>query len=72
MADCELLQTCIFFNDKMANIPSTAEIFKMKYCHGDNAECARYMVFRKLGRPKVPQDLYPNQVDVAKSVIAAG
>jgi len=70
MSDCELLKTCIFFNDKMANLPSTVEIFKIKYCRSDNTECARYMVFKALGRERVPQDLFPNQVDVARKVIS--
>lgn len=70
MSDCELLKTCIFFNDKMANIPSTVEIFKIKYCRGDNTECARYMVFKALGRERVPQDLFPNQVEIAHMVIS--
>ena len=71
MADCELLKTCIFFNDKMANTPSTAEIFKLKYCRGNNAECARFMVFSARGREQVPPDLFPNQVEQARNVIAS-
>ncbi len=72
MADCKLLSGCIFFNDKMASRPGTAEIFKKKYCKGDNSDCARFMVFEALGRPKVPADLFPNQADRAKQVIALG
>ena len=72
MADCKLLSGCIFFNDKMSNKPGTAEIFKKKYCKGDNSECARFMVFKALGRQKVPSNLYPNQIDRVQEIIAAG
>ena len=71
MADCTLLATCVFFNDQMASIPSTAEIFKLKYCRGDNADCARFMVFSARGREHVPPDLFPNQLDIAQKVIVA-
>ena len=71
MADCELLEGCIFFNDKMADMPSTAEMFKNKYCRESNTECARYVVFKALGREKVPPDLFPNMKEKAQEVIAA-
>ena len=72
MAQCECLDACPFFNDKMANMPGSAASFKRKYCEGDSSECARFMVFKALGKAKVPADLFPNQVDRAKQVIAKG
>ena len=72
MADCELLEKCIFFNDKMANMPATADMFKDRYCKNDNSECARYMVFKALGREKVPPNLFPNMKDKVQAIIAAG
>jgi len=72
MADCEVLNLCPFFNDKMANMPGTAAGFKRTYCQGDNSKCARYMVLQALGKPKVPTDLFPNQEDKARTIIAAG
>ena len=71
MSDCDLLRTCIFFNDKMADMPSTAEVFKLNYCRGDNTKCARYMVFTARGREHVPPDLFPGQVEFAQKVIAS-
>ena len=71
MAECELLGGCVFFNDKMANIPATAEMMKNRLCRGNKLECARYMVYKKLGRPKVPPDLYPNDVERAKLIISS-
>ena len=72
MADCELLEGCIFFNDKMADMPSTAEMFKNQFCRGNNIECARYMVFKALGREKVPPDLFPNMKEKAQEIITPG
>ena len=69
MADCELLAGCIFFNDKMTSMPATANLMKTNYCHGNSKGCARYMVFEKLGRPKVPQDLFPEDVERANRII---
>ncbi len=62
---------CPFFNDKMAEMPSMTHIFKSRYCLGDSFSCARHMVFQELGSDKVPADLFPNQQDRAKDVIAA-
>jgi hypothetical protein len=68
--DCECLPTCIFFNDKMANMPGLSDLFKKKYCRGDSRQCARYLVFKGLGRANVPPDLYPNQVERARTLVA--
>jgi hypothetical protein len=70
MADCECLAGCVFFNDKMKSMPSSATQFKNKYCKGDNAECARYMVLKALGREKVPPSLFPNQTEKAREIIS--
>lgn len=69
MPDCELSTKCLFFNDKMANMPSTASMMKRKYCQGNFEQCARYIVCKALGRDKVPADLTPSQVDKAKQII---
>ncbi len=68
--DCQLLATCAFFNDRMADMPSTAERFKQIYCRGDFDSCARYTIVKAIGREKVPADLFPNQQDRAKAIIA--
>ena len=72
MAECEVLSACIFFNDKMANMPGTAAGYKRQFCRGDNAKCARHMVLQALGKPKVPTDLFPNQESRARKIIAEG
>lgn len=70
MSDCQFVAKCIFFNDKMANMPSTAEMLKKKYCRSDFEHCARFMVATRLGRDKVPSDLTPSQMDRANVLLA--
>ncbi|MBU1220457.1 hypothetical protein KKF34_09110 [Myxococcota bacterium] len=67
--DCKCLPGCPFFNDRMDSMPSTANIMKKKYCQGSFESCARFMIFSKLGKPAVPTDLFPNEVEKAKSII---
>jgi len=56
----------------MADKPGTANVMKQNYCRGNNKGCARYVVYKALGREKVPGDLYPIQVDRAKALLAGG
>lgn len=72
MPDCPCLPKCPFFNDQMAGMPVAAENIKKRLCKGDNSECARFMVFSKLGKEKVPPDLFPRHVDKAQKLIATG
>jgi len=69
MANCEIIDTCLFFNDQMADMPSMSSIIKERYCRGSNTSCARHMVFRVLGRDAVPSDLYPSQVERADEIL---
>lgn len=69
MAECPLIEKCIFFNDKMASMPVTSNMLKRQYCEGDNTQCARYMVFSSMGREHVPGDLFPNDTKRAKEII---
>ncbi len=70
MAECELLKGCIFFNDKMKDSDALAEMYKRRFCLGDNTECARYTVFKALGRENIPADLFPNMFERAKKILA--
>ena len=72
MADCELLEGCLFFNDKMPMDSGTGLLYKKKYCQGDNSNCARMMVAKILGRERVPTNLYPNMFEKANEMIAKG
>jgi hypothetical protein len=68
--ECELTEGCIFFNDKMAEMPSMANMYKQRYCKEDFDSCARFRVFRVVGRENVPKDLYPNDGEKVDAVIA--
>jgi hypothetical protein len=68
MADCAMTPNCLFFNDKMAHMPSTAEMMKRKYCRGDYTNCARFIVLEALGKEGVPADLAPNETEMAKQL----
>ena len=69
MAICEKITRCPFFNDEMANTPAIADIYKQRYCKGDNSECARYHVLSNVGPQHVPKDLYPHQLERAKEIV---
>ena len=69
MAECECLAGCPFFNDQMKDMEGMANIYKRKYCRGDSTECARHMVFVRLGKEAVPGDLYPNMRDRARKIL---
>lgn len=70
MPDCEKLNNCPFFNEKMPDTKGLGAMYKKKYCQGDNRDCARYVVFNELGKGNVPITLYPNMLDEAKKLIA--
>lgn len=69
MAKCECLSGCLFFNDKMKDSEGLGKIYKQKYCLGDNTKCARYLVYKKLGKARVPNNLYPNMLAQAEQLI---
>ena len=72
MAECEFIEKCPFFNDKLGNIPDKVDDLKAKYCKNNNLNCARYMVVNALGKDHMPPDLYPHEKERAYTVIASG
>lgn len=72
MSECEKLKDCIFFNDRMVDMPDVSEMLKNRYCRGDNSKCARYMVATTLGKDKVPPDLFPHMTERAQEILAKG
>jgi hypothetical protein len=46
MTNCELTETCVFFNGHMASMPSTADMLKQLYCQKDSEKCARYLIVK--------------------------
>lgn len=71
MSDCQCLPRCPFFNDKMANKPAMANMYKKQYCQGDATDCARHILFTTLGKEAVPLDMYPNQKSRALEILKA-
>lgn len=69
---CPILQTCPFFNDQMVDMPASSQILKAAYCKDDYTECARYRVYGSLGRPAVPSNLFPSELERARILIAKG
>jgi len=69
--DCDRLQTCIFFNDQMANMPAVAELLKKQFCRGTFSDCARFQVAARLGGPNVPKDLFPQDRERALHLLAS-
>ncbi len=70
MPDCECLEGCPYFeSDVMKEIDTMAKMRQEQYCKGDNSKCARYMVFKALGKENVPRDLLPFQVEKAKEIV---
>ena len=72
MGECSLTNGCIFFNDKMADMPSMTSMMKSIYCQTAPEKCARLMVVKAIGREKVPADLFPNQIERATEIIRKG
>ncbi len=70
LADCVCLSGCLFFNDRMAEIPVTAALLKKRFCLDQFKQCARCQVFSKLGRERVPTDLYPSQSERVAGILA--
>ncbi len=70
MSECKMLEACPFFNDRMADKPGMAQLYKKNYCMGDSTQCARYMVAEAIGPENVPADLYPNMIQRVGAIIS--
>lgn len=68
MQTCDLCDTCIFFNDKMPDMPDVAEYLKDKYCRNNFKKCARYQIYKQFGRENVPANLFPNEEEIVPQV----
>ncbi len=69
--ECERLESCPFFTDKMAKMPNSAGIFKQTFClGGEKLQCARYQVLQA-GVP-VPVNLFPNDLQWAQELMNNG
>ncbi len=70
MGECHRLSTCIFFNDRMENMPTVAALLKKQYCQGAFQSCARFRVDAKLGSTYVPETLFPQDSAAADRIVA--
>ncbi|HEY3317339.1 MAG TPA: hypothetical protein VGK50_02800 [Coriobacteriia bacterium] len=70
MLQCECLSDCALYSDAMVTMPGIANIFRGKYCVGNQMTCARYKAYQALGEGNVPADLYPHQHAKLKDLIA--
>jgi len=54
----------------MTDMPVMSGIMKDRYCRGDNSKCARYRIFKEVGREKVPSGLFPVDRERADKIIS--
>ena len=66
---CEFYEVCPFFQDMLADMPSTAKLNKENYCYSDYQSCARYVVTMEVGAEHVPDTLFPNNEKGASDII---
>jgi hypothetical protein len=66
---CSRLESCPFYSSGSKMGSGLNAIYIKKYCMGDNASCARFMVSEALSPDSVPQSLYPGMTDVALQLI---
>jgi len=70
MAQCNMRSTCIFYTDRMDDMPTAAELMKKQYCLGEFEICARHRVEAKLGSTCVPKILTPEDSRWADRIVA--
>ncbi len=70
MAKCDKMSTCAFYQNALTDMPATAELLKMQYCHRDFEVCARHRVEEKLGSTCVPRSLVPDESRLADRIVA--
>lgn len=69
MGECEWMHECSFIKQFEERSPATMAIFRQNYCDGDVSQCARYMIFDRIGADAVPTNLYPNEAWQAEQII---
>ena len=70
MQECELIDSCPFYNGQLEGDEEQINLLKEKYCLGTYFNCARFMVFTALGRENMPDKLFPHQKDRAYEAIS--
>ena len=67
---CTLIDDCPFYKERMARMPRSTEIMKEMFCKNEYAKCARYLVYRECGREHIPIDLFPNEFEKGRKIVA--
>jgi len=67
--DCEFLEKCLFFNDKLENMPKAADMMKKMYCKWNYKKCARRVIATTLGPSAVPTDLFPSDQNRSSEIL---
>jgi len=67
VASCDKKRECLFYREKLPNLPPLTNEYKQEYCEGSPEQCARYMVMDKGINP--PMDLFPYQQYDAKELL---
>ena len=70
MGNCRLIEECIFFGGAIKDIPASADLYRDFYCRTENSKCARFTVYKALGKAGVPDDLFPNELARALKLVA--
>lgn len=67
---CDFMDSCTFLSEQMGDMPRMADVYRVRYCNGDPALCARRMVLENVGASGLPADLFPN--DRARAIDILG
>lgn len=70
MQNCEFLLKCLFFNDKLKDMPKASGMMKKAYCKWHYAKCGRFKIAKALGEKAIPADLYPGDALRANELLS--
>jgi len=65
MGTCELRSACFFYSNLIKTRPRTLEYIKADFCESNYTGCARYMISRAHGSHKVPDYIFPDDIQEA-------
>ncbi len=66
---CNFLQGCLFITEKLGAFPHMGDALRVTLCHKDYQNCARHIIWTKLGTDAVPYNLLPSDHICAERII---
>lgn len=69
MTPCPSYNECDFYNEELSVMPSLTEVLKHQYCKNNFKGCARYQIMRAKNPQAVPQNMTPDQIDLAMQIL---